>query len=260
MKNKLTLLTIALLLLTSLSCKKETIDDEHNPLPSQIIEYKISIRKNNILETEFVLNSDHKLKSINSFSPSGSSNTIEYLYTNDKKLDYSYNSTTGKDTVRYEYQNNRISKIIEESASYTVSYTSDGKPNIIHVFAGACGCNYNFEYNNNNVSDVYFKIPPGYITDSMQYDNYKNPFTDLWPYSIFNPLYLSANNITEHKNLRVEDTNYGTGQPPSWSVETNDMQYTYSYNSDSLPYEFYEYNLTTLDTNHYFINYSVNLL
>ena len=157
-------------------------------------------------------------------------------------------------------ENNRNSKILEHSASYTVSYTSDGKPEIIHIYAGACGCDYTFAYNNNNVKSIYYKIPPGYITDSLQYDNYKNPFIDLWPYSIMNPMYISANNITVHKNIKVEDTNYGTGQPPSWSEVVTDKQYSYSYNNDSLPYEFYEYNLTSMDTNHYFINYSVNIL
>ena len=257
MINKLTILTFAIIIITSIACNKETDKEEPIITPNSIEEYIISISKNGSVETLYRLNEDHKLKQIEFFSSGGNATTVKYYYTNDKKLDYSYNSTTGNDTVRYEYLNDKINKIIESDVQYTITYTTDGKPQIIDVSIG--GCEHKFDFADGNVENIYYTIPPGYFADTMLYDNYKNPFADLWPYGISDPKFMSTNNITHHKTIKVEDTNYGTGQPPSYNVEITEIQYSYSYNSDSLPIEIYEYNLTTMDTNHYQIDYLVNL-
>ena len=260
MINKLTILTIAIIIIATTACNKETDKEEPIITPNPIKEYIITISNNGSVETKYILNEDHKLKQIKLFPNDWNAATITYHYTTDKKLDYSYNSTTGKDTVWYEYQNNKINKISGGGVNYMVTYTTDGKPKTIQVNTGGCLCEHEIGYTDGNVTDIYYTIPPGYFADTLHYDNYKNPFADFWPFGISDPKYMSANNITYHKNIKVEDTNYGTGQPPSYSVVTTEIQYSYSYNSDSLPYEIDEYNLTTMDTNHYKIDYLVNLV
>ena len=201
------ILIITSTILLTISCEKDKFPIR-KPLIIQSHIYDLSI--NGITKEKYILDTNHNLISATIYDDNSqviNHETFEYYADNKIKysLKYHGNSTTIFDTVHYTYTSGIITEIHESAADYTIKYTPNGEIDNIAIIAGACGCDHQFNYNDNNVVNKYHTTLSGYIADTMQYDNYKNIYKTFWPFDFTNPKYISANNTTEYKSIRVED-------------------------------------------------------
>lgn len=254
--NKLILLPIMLLILSS-SCKKEQdIVTETGGATSKNL--KIKLFKEGVIKEIYTYDKENHLLSDTFYLNGVIDFSEKYEYSDDFKIKYLlryYGNSIGADTIKYGYIDNNISTINENGALYNVQYKQNNTLDKIEVIAGMCGCMYEFEFLLENVSSVNYKIPTGYHVDSLQYDNKVNPFRNFWPTSIYNAKYISPNNITYHKYVSVENLNWNNGGPPNYHTWEVIKKYDYEYNSDGLPVRMIEYNLSSHDTTEYHFEY-----
>ena len=251
--KKLSLLPIILLILSA-SCKKDIDNEDLNPKS-----YKIKVYRSNLIQEVFIYDKEYHLLSDTIYNGSNIGYSEQYVYYDDYKVKYvlRYNGSSSiADTFIYNYDGNNISYSSGPYSPKNLYYNPDNTLNKIEVRGGSCGCDYYYKYLSGNISSIKFDYPPGTKTDTMLYDNKINPFGKSWPHEITHPRFLSPNNITYHKARKVENINWNTGGPPIYHIVQVIKEYSYQYNSDDLPTQIIEYNLSTSDTINYQIEYT----
>ncbi len=257
--NKFIALIIFTIIISLLSCEKEIF-----PIRKTIIiqNYKYELSINGVTKEKYILDTNRNLKSATIYDNNNQiTNHETYEYYNDNRIKYSLkyygNSTSIFDTIYYTYTAEKITGIHEPHTNYTIIYKNNGEIDKINITTDEYSGEHKYNYNTSNVITKSFSVPSVTMADTMLYDKYKNPYKDFWPFDFSNPRYISANNITNYKSIIVEDTNWGTGQAPSYTIDTISKLYFYTYTTDSFPHITVEYDLVEGDTTIYLLQYFV---
>ena len=242
MKYLLLALLFALLLVGCQNNNNDDDDNNSNEIYTHFHEYKDGVLYN-IYEYDI----NHKL--LNIYGLDTSNNYIlkeSYLYNNNDEIAYALDYFG--DTMHFTYDNGKLKERNYQAVKMTAEYNSSGQVSGISI--NQFNCHYQFNYDGgDNIITILYDIPAGDIRDTFEFDAKTNPFYGFWPHKMTHPLCLNKNNITYHKQVRTENTNYHDPTlPPHWQTTTSTYHYEYQYNSNGMPIKKTEICITNPDT------------
>lgn len=261
MKKLNPLLLIILITLSFTSCQEEVIAPIQvgaNTQQQASISNYINIYIDGILSESIEYTDSNKILNVKYYNIFGDSvRTYDYFYSNNgSEIDYVKcwkPSGNYPVNIDYTYTNGLLTEFHYEDVTYNVFYDANNVIESMRLVNVTCHMYY--DYIGSNVSIAALQVLPGWVTDSLAYDNMVNPFSKLWPYGGYKAEFLSQNNIVYKKHLRVLDSNYGTYQPPDITVSEELTRYDYTYDYQNRPLTKTAINLTCPDTVEYRYEY-----